>query len=295
MAQLEKKHFRQSLLQFLLAAALLVLVNVLANSRLGDLPLYGALDLTEDKLYSLTDNTVEQLEAIEDPIFVRVLLDGDLPLEYQLLKNKVEELMLEFQDINPNLEWEFANPLAGGSPEDIQQRQRDLQETFNIVSFLTGRLPGISEATRLNQAENLLEYNLSRGIQSITSNDKPLVGFTRGNGELPGPNFIDIYRTLAEDYTPTPVYLDSFATIPQDIAVLIVAKPTEPFSDFDAFKLDQYVMNGGKIIWALDAVAMDYDSLQGRNEYYPQPRELGLDNLLFKYGVRLGPVPFPTT
>lgn len=323
MATLESKNRNQSILQFLLAVALLILINVLANARLGGFQLYGALDLTEDGLYTLTDNTVEQLESIEEPIFIRVLLAGDLPLEYQLLQDKVEELLYEFQDLAPNLEWEFANPLDGGSSEDIQQRQKDLQETFGFVpvtilaqesaakvsqnyaypyaivyygertrpvSFLNGQLPGISESRRLNQAENLLEYNFSRAVTSITKNDKPLVGFTVSNGELPGAKFVDIYRTLAEDYEPTPVYLDSFATIPQDVKVLVVAKPTEAFSDFDAFKLDQYVMNGGKILWALDAVAMDYDSLQGRNEFYPQPRDLGLEDMLFKYGVRLPPV-----
>lgn len=323
MAQLENKIRNQSIVQLVLAVALLVLVNVLANSRIGGFSLYGAVDLTEDKIYSLTPNTKQQLADLEDPIFIRIMLDGSLPLEYERLKEKAEELMIEFEDLNPNLEWEFADPLSGGTVEEIQQRQRDLQENFGItpvttmaqenaaqvtrsavypyalvyygertmpVSFLSSRMPGISDRARLNRAENLLEYNFSRAIENITNNDKELIGFTRSNGELPGPKFVDFYRTLAADYQPTPVYLDSFAVLPQEIKVLIVAKPTIPFTDYQKFKLDQYVMNGGKILWAIDAVGMDYDSLQGRNEFYPQPRELGLDDLFFKYGVRMGPV-----
>lgn len=323
MAQLERRNRNQSIIQFALAVVLLILINVLANSRIGGLPLYGALDLTEDGRYTLTENTFNQLEAIKEPIFIRVLLAGELPLEYQLLQDKVEELMLEFEDIAPSMEWEFADPLSGGTPEEIQQRQRDLQETFGIVpvtvlsqesvaqrsanavypyaiiyygertrpvSFLTGRLPGVPDSRRINQAENLLEYNFSRALASITNNNKSLIGFTVGNGELPGPKFVDLYRTLAADYEPSPVYLDSFATLPQQIEVLIIAKPTEAFTPFETFKLDQYVMNGGKIIWAIDPVGMDYDSLQGRNQFYPQKRELGLDDLLFKYGIRAGPV-----
>ncbi|MEL7162158.1 MAG: Gldg family protein, partial [Bacteroidota bacterium] len=100
----------------------------------------------------------------------------------------------------------------------------------------------------------------------------------------------DLTSKLSANYEVGPVNLDSFAFIPQDIELLVVAKPTRPFSDFDAFKLDQYVMNGGKVIWAIDAVGMDYDSLRGRNEFYPQPRETGLDDLFFRYGVRLSPV-----
>ena len=113
MAQLERKHRTQSLLQFGLALALLVIINVLANARLGDTPFYGALDLTEDKRFTLTDNTVEQLTDLEEPLFVRVLLTGELPADFQRLADKVEEALVDFAGHNDLLEYEFADPLAG--------------------------------------------------------------------------------------------------------------------------------------------------------------------------------------
>lgn len=323
MAELERKNRTQSLIQLLLAVALLIIINVLANTRIGGTSLYGAWDLTEDKRFTLTENTAEQLRSIEEPIFVRVLLDGDLPANYQRLKDKVEELLVDFSGYSPKLEWEFADPLSGGSAEQIQERQKQLQEDLGItpvtvfsaasaaersvnaiypyaivyygnrtrvVPFLGNALPNVSEERQVNQAEALLEYNFSRAIEGLTNNDKPLIGFTLGHGELPGPNTVDLVRSLREDYDLGPIDLDSFATIPQDVKLLIVAKPTKPLSDFDAFKLDQYVMNGGKVLWAIDAVGMDYDSLQGRNEFYPQARELGLEDMFFKYGFRLDPV-----
>ncbi|MEO0732238.1 MAG: gliding motility-associated ABC transporter substrate-binding protein GldG [Bacteroidota bacterium] len=323
MPQLERQHRKQSLLQFALAVALLIIVNVLANARLGDTPLYGALDLTEDKRFTLTDNTIGQLEALEEPLFVRVLLDGELPLNYARLRDKVEETLTDFAGYTDQLEWEFADPLAGNDTEAIQDRQRQLQEDLGIlpvsvfstqgassrslnavyphailyygqrvtvVTFFESNLPDVSEERRINQAEALLEYNFSKAIRAITNNDKGLIGFTTGHGELPPIRTADLTSKLAANYEVGPVNLDSFAFIPQDIELLVVAKPTKEFSDFDAFKLDQYVMNGGKVIWAIDAVGMDYDSLRGRNEFYPQPRATGLDDLLFRYGVRLGPV-----
>lgn len=321
MAQLERKHRNQSLIQFALALALLVIINVLANARIGGTPLYGALDLTEDKRFTLTDNTVEQLRSLEEPLFVRVLLTGELPPDYQRLAEKAEEMLVDFSGNNALLEYEFADPLAGNK-EQREERQRNLAEEgilpvtvytaasaaersstvvypyaifyygsrTRIVPFLTPALPSIPEVRRLNQAESLLEYNFSRAIGGLTSNDKPLIGFTIGNGELPAIETADLVSTLREDYELGPVHLDSFATLSTDIKLLVVAKPTIPFTDFQAFKLDQYVMNGGKILWAIDAVAMDYDSLQGRNEFYPVGRELGLDDLFFKYGLRLPPV-----
>lgn len=321
MAQLERKHRTQSLIQFGLALALLVIINVLANARFGDTPLYGALDLTEDKRFTLTDNTVEQLNDLEEPLFVRVLLTGDLPADFQRLADKVEETLIDFAGHNDLLEYEFADPLSG-TPEQRTERQKNLAEEgivpetvyaaesaaersatvvypyaifyyggrTRIVPLLQAAPRGFGGVRRLNKAESLLEYNFSRAIEGLTNNDKPLIGFTLGNGELPAANTGDLVSALRQDYEIGPVVLDSFVAIPQDIKLLIVAKPTIPFEDFEVFKLDQYVMNGGKILWAIDNVGMDYDSLLTRNEFYPLPRELGLDNLLFKYGIRMQPV-----
>ena len=322
MPQLERKHRTQSLVQFALAVAVLVLINILANTRIGGTALYGALDLTEDRRFTLTDNTVEQLEELDVPLVIRVLLTGQLPANYERLREKVADMLLDFQGYNGNIEWEFSDPLAG-KPEVVRQRQEQLQKDFGIVPvtvysaataaerslnavypyavltygtrqrivpFLEASLPGMSEARRINKAESLLEYNFSRAIEGLTNDDKPLIGFLVGHGTTAPVNTIDLVRTLREDYDLGPVDLDSFALIPPDIKLLIVPKPTVAFTDFEAFKLDQYVMHGGKVIWAIDQVAMDLDSLQGRNEYYPVPRQLGLEDLFFRYGFRMPPV-----
>lgn len=323
MPQLERKHRTQSLLQFGLALVILIVVNLLAGAKIGGNPLYTAFDLTEDKRFTLTEGTIEQLESIEDRLTVNVLLTGELPGDYERLREKVEEMLIDFRGYSPEIEYFFSDPLSGPE-EDVRARQRQLQETQGIlpvtvysasgasersvnavypyailtyrqrtrvVPFLATALPGMSEQRRVNQAESLLEYNFSRAIKGLTDNDKPLIGFTLGHGELPGINTIDLVRSLREDYELGPVYLDSFATLPADeLELLVVAKPTEPFSDFDAFKLDQYVMNGGKVLWAIDRAAMDLDSMQNRNEYYPQARDLGLEDLFLKYGFKAPPI-----
>jgi len=321
MDQLERKHRFQSLLQFGLALALLVIINVLANARFGNTPLYRALDLTEDKRFTLNEATVKQVRELEAPLFARVLLAGELPADYQRLAGKVEDMLLDFSGENSLLEYEFADPLAG-SKEQREERQRNLAEEgvlpvtvyaaasaaersvtvvypyvilyygerTRIVPLLEPALPGVSPAVQINQSETLLEYNLIHAIEGLTNNDKRVIGFTFGHGELPPIRTADLVSELRKDYEIGPVNLDSFATLPTAIELLVVAKPTLPFSDFDAFKLDQYVMNGGKIIWAIDAVGMDHDSLITRNEFYPEPRELGLDDIFFRYGFDLTPV-----
>lgn len=335
MASLEKKHRFQSLLQFLLAVVLLIVINVLANARLGGVRLYSALDLTEDGRYTLTDNTIRQLDSLREPIYIRILLDGELPASYDRLRTRVAETLEDFTGYTNAIEYEFVDPLAG-DPEDVRERQEamledgifpltDYQQTagerttkaiypyalfyygnrYRVVPMLETTRPDVPLAVQMNQAENLIEFKFVQAITSLTENDKPIVGFTLGNGELEGRRTFNLVSELRKDYEVGPVYLDSFATIPQEIEVLIVAKPTVPFTDFQSFKLDQYIMNGGKVLWAMDAVAMDFDSLRATGEAYPQTRELGLENLFFQYGFRLGnqlvldlvntPIPIVTT
>ncbi|PPK86687.1 protein involved in gliding motility GldG [Neolewinella xylanilytica] len=335
MPSLEKKHRFQSLLQFVLALVLLVVINVLANARLGGTRLYTALDLTEDRRFTLTDNTAARLSELEEPVYIRILLDGELPASYDRLRTRVAETLEDFTGYTDALEYEFVDPLAGNADE-VRERQEamledgivpltDYQQTagqrttkaiypyalfyygnrYRVVPLLETTRPDVPLARQLNQAENLIEYKFMQAITSLTTDEKPIIGFALGNGELGARATADLVSELRKDYEVGPVYLDSFATIPQEIALLIVAKPTEPFTDFEAFKLDQYVMNGGKVIWAMDAVAMDFDSLRATGEAYPQSRELGLEDLFFRYGFRLGnqlvldlvntPIPIVTT
>ncbi|WP_168797417.1 gliding motility-associated ABC transporter substrate-binding protein GldG [Neolewinella litorea] len=318
MPTLEQKHRLQSIIQLVLAVALLVVINVLANARLGGMRLYGAIDLTEDKRFTLTESTREQLSALPEPVYVRILLEGDLPASYQRLRTAVAETLEDFTAYTDRLEYEFVDPLVG-DPEEVRQRQEDMLkdgivpmtdyqqsagerttraiypyaliyygDRQRIVPLLETARPDVAIEQQLNQAESLLEYNFTSAIESLTDDDKPVIGFTLGNGELGALQFADLVAELRKDYEVGPVYLDSFATLPADIDLLIIAKPTVPFTDFQAFKLDQYVMNGGKVIWAIDAVAMDYDSLRATGEAYPESRTTGLEDLFFKYGFRLG-------
>ncbi|MBB4077807.1 gliding-associated putative ABC transporter substrate-binding component GldG [Lewinella aquimaris] len=318
MSGLESKYRTQALVQLLLAVALLVVINVLANSRIGNTRLYGALDLTQDKRFTLTEHTQRQLADLDEPIYVRILLEGELPASYERLRTAVEETLEDFAGYTDYVEYEFVDPLIG-QPDDVRQRQEDMLkdgiipitdyqqsagerttkaiypyalfyygDRQRIVPLISSARPDVPIEQQLNQAENLLEYNFTRAIDGLLSNDKPVIGFTLGNGELGPLQFADLVSELRKDYEVGPVYLDSFATLPPDIDLLIVAKPTETFTDFEAFQLDQYVMNGGKVVWAIDAVAMDYDSLRATGEAYPESRTTGLEDLFFRYGFRLG-------
>lgn len=136
-----------------------------------------------------------------------------------------------------------------------------------------------------------MEYKFANAIQKLEldQNNKPPILFTAGHGELGALETADLRTTLSTYYSTGYVILDSLPQIPTDVAALVVAKPTFPFSEKDKFKIDQYVMNGGKVLWLIDPVNVSLDSLRGKNEYFPIDYQLNLDDLLFTYGIRLNP------
>lgn len=319
MANKETKNRLRSLFQFGLAVAVLLLLNLLANSRLGSFSFYKAWDLTEEKRFTLSDHTQQQLEALEEIVFVRVYLEGDLPVAYKRLQGSVRDILQDFRSINSLVEYEFSDPLAGDS-KTVQERQRVLaeeegllpvpiyQQSANqrevkvaypyalvyyggrreIVNLLENETPGVPREVILNKAAALLEYKLSSAIERVVSDKRPLVVFTEGHGELPPIRTADLERTLRNSYEVGRLHLDSMSYIPNEIEVLIVAKPTLPFDAKTGFKLDQYIMNGGKVLWAIDPVGMHLDSLRNRPDFYPAPYDLGsLEDLFFRYGFRL--------
>lgn len=162
----------------------------------------------------------------------------------------------------------------------------------------------VSQATLLNNSIQNLEYTLSSAIRQLARGRKPIIGFLQGHGELTGGVLYDIQRSLQETYSLD--YVEAGGQIQALTAhrlqegdssyrmfnlydMLIVAKPTQPFSEQDQYILDQYIMYGGKVLWLLDALDADLDSLSERGQFMATRLPLGLDEMLFNYGVRINP------
>lgn len=320
MTTTRRNHKFQSLFQFGLFLGVVFFLNVLANSRFGGRSLYATLDLTEDKKYTLTAGTKRLLRDLDEVVYIKVLFEGQFPAGFKRLRTSIGDVLEDFRAQNPRLEYDFENPLRGSTKESqarLAQLRKDGLAPVNLtlqingettqrpvfpyailnyrgrtlpINLLENEVPGVPDEVVLNNAIGLLEYKLASGIQKLQRAVKPHLFFTSGHGELNPMETADLERTLRRDYLTDRLALDSVVQInPRDAALLIVAKPRLPFSEQDKFKLDQYVMNGGKIIWLIDKVAMDLDSLNGRPEYLPSEYNLDLDDLLFRYGVRLQP------
>lgn len=282
----------------------------------------GYLDLTEEKRFTLTDPTQELLEELDDVVYVRVLLEGEFPAGFKRLQKATRDMLDDFRNISGFIEYEFENPLPKDLPvEEANSRIKQLQSDgiraknlsikdrneqknlrfypYAILNYkdrtiavdLVGEdVPGVPPEEALNNAIGLLEYKLANAVQKLQTARKPVVAFTQGHGELPFRNTQAIRNELSAYYQLGDLILDSLVQINPEIAVLIIAKPQVSFSEKDKFKLDQYVMNGGKVLWLIDALDVHLDSLRNTGQYTPYPPTddlYNLSDLLFKYGARV--------
>ena len=319
MVNMSKSKKTQSLLQMGLFLGIVVFINILANARLGNFALYHSFDLTEEKRFTLTDGTKNLLRNLDEVVYVKVMLDGKLPAELKRLRASTIDILDDFRGQSSLVDYDFENPMAG-KPEQVNARMEQLRKEgmfpmsftvkkgaqrdetpifpYAIVNY-KGRAYPVnlmenqdmtqSSDVVLNNAVSLLEYKLANAIQKLQETNKPNVAFTMGHGEIGTNERKDFEGSLRKFCNTGTLVLDSVTSISPEISALIVAKPLRPFSEKDKFKIDQYVMGGGKILWMLDMVRMDKDSLFAHPEYIPGDYQLNLDDLLFRYGVRVQP------
>ena len=304
----------QSLIQFGLFCGILLFVNILANSY------YTHFDLTEEKRFTLTRPTRDLLKNLEAQVYVQVLLDGEFPAGFKRLQTATREMLDDFRSETGYLDYQFENPSAG-SLEDVNGRRKALAEMgiqpvnlrmadqeestqkliypfaiFRlgskqvVVKLLENDSPGLNPEQVINNSVSLLEYKFANAMKKIQAPSKPVILYTKGHGELSDLQLADLDRSLRVFYDTDRISLDSVIQIkPEDCALMIIAKPTSTFSEKDKFKIDQYIMQGGSVLWLIDRLNASLDSMRLTGRFIPSDYPLNIEDLLFKYGVRIQP------
>lgn len=165
------------------------------------------------------------------------------------------------------------------------------------------RIPLLKNVMTTSVAEKVigsvqhLEYAFADAFNKVTKEKEKKVAVIRGNGEMHDLLMADFIKQVRESYFIGPFTLDSVAANPQGTLkelqkyhLTVIAKPTERFTEEEKQVLDQYIINGGKTLWMIDAVQIEMDSLLNDNgASLAFPRDLNLNDLFFKYGVRINP------
>ena len=304
---------RKEISYFLAGIALIIAINVFASSFIY------RIDLTEDKRYTILDATKKTIENLEDEVVIKIYLEGDgLPAEFKRMRNSIAQTLDEFKVYaGANLKYRFIDPMK---LEDAQKdslfkelSQKGIKAT-NIKVTEDGKkvekliFPGAimsykgtekailllkgdqkasvaNPAQILNQSIENLEYEFGAAIKQMTSKQSKKIGFLFGHGELQLLQVADTDRSLRESCQTFNVDLTKSKDL-YGLDAIIVAKPTESFSDDDKYKIDQFIMRGGKALFFIDALDVREDSIRNKDGAVAFPYEHKLTDMFFRYGVR---------
>ncbi len=312
----DNRNFRmKSWLQLITAVTGIVLLALLCSLiRLR-------IDLTEDKRYTLSPPTLGILERIDKDIYIEVFLDGEMPIPLKRLKRSVKEMLDEFRIASGRkIRYAFINPAAAKdaarrdamfmalinkslNPVKIQAADEEGGKTQKMifpgmivnyngievpVNFLNNNQSVSYEQNILHSIEGL-EYEMIQTIATVSSDTIYKVAFLEGQGELQEIEVADITINLAKFFTVDRGSVGSQPGILDEYAAVIVAGPVKEFSEPDKLVLDQYIMNGGKVLWLIEEVQVNTDSLvYGETVGLYNP--LNIEDQLFRYGARINPV-----
>ena len=275
-------------------------------------------DMTDDKHYSLSEASKTLLRATDAPIEVSLLLDGDLNAGFRRLKKATDET-IEEMGVYGRITRSSRNPRSldslGLSPIIIHEREQNgktAQTTvypYALMSYkgkravvtLLKNTRGLSGEENLNASIEQLEFAFMEALHLLTQNETPRVAILEGHGEPDEAHTYDLMTALSKyfavDRGAIEVRSETAGAVGSEIdahildgyqAILILA-PQTAFTDAERFIIDQYIMRGGAVLWALNGVQLSEEILQ-KDGYTPIiPLDLGLTDLLFRYGVRVNP------
>lgn len=298
----------------------IVVVGILVGINIVAAFFHTRWDLTAEKRYTLTPGTKSLLRNLDSTVTIEVFLKGDYPASFRQLAQSSQELLEEFREYGgQRIQFSFQSP-GQGLPDSARlafqqslvekgimpfnmQVQEDANQGYSEKLIFPGALihygsktiginllknqGGLNPEATMNNSESLLEYQFANAIYQLQQKQPPLVGYMLGNGEMLGADVYDALTTMQSSYLLDTITLQSVSYIPKDFNAILFAKPLSKFSDEDKLKIDQYVMNGGKVIWFLDELNASIDSLQQQDGFVAFDKGLNLEDILFRYGVRI--------
>ena len=275
------------------------------------------IDLTADKRYSLSQVSKQIAADIDSPVSVELFLSGELQPGLRNLQQEIIEKVAVLNAFSSSpIRIRFTNPY---SISNVQKRQEFIEEISRkgvvptnfqqktnqgistklifpgaIVSMAGKEIavnflkfnPDFGHEANFNHSAESVEFELVNAIQKLQRTKKSSLAFLEGHGELNKYQLGDISRSLSSDFSIRHLSALQIAS-EEKPDILIIADPNEPFPEIDKFYIDQYIMNGGKVMWLIDPVKVSLDSLTQGFQTYAFPKELNLSDQLFRYGVRL--------
>jgi len=293
--------------------AFIIIANILLQY------FYFRIDLTKDKRFKLSQPTKELLGKIDDKVYIRVYIDGDLPPGFRKLQESTRQTLDEFRIVSgKKIEYIFIDPLESKSAEDQKNIMNQLidqgLEPINLEVVSKGKktekivfpgavvfyknkyLPvkllqqqiGVSPEQVIHNSITNIEFNFISTLKKLSTGKIKSIAFIQGHGELEERATIDIFNTLKGFYNVEIIDLPKYKVgVLDKFDLAIIAKPTTSFDELEKYKIDQFVMKGGKVIWLVESLLAEIDSLGSTGFTNSLDYDLNLNDMFFKYGVRV--------
>lgn len=303
---------------------IIVILAVLVGINITGHFIFKRFDLTADKRYTLSETSLQIVAEVKEPLYIDVFLEGNFPGEFKKLQTETQQLLEEFKAENPNVIFQFVNPLdeevnrdetiqsfleRGLTPVNVTVNEKGQQTQEVVFPWaiatcgdksikvpLLKNMMGASTAEKIISSVQHLEYAFANAINTVSKEKQKRVAVIKGNGELHDILIADFVKSVRDNYYIGTFTLDSVAKNPAEALkylkkydLAVIAKPTEVFTDTEKQVLDQFIINGGKSLWLMDHVSMEMDSLMQTGENLAFPRDLNLNDMFFKYGIRIRP------
>ena len=301
-----------AILNFILV---IVAINIAAQT------FYTRFDFTKEKRYTLNEKTKEILQKTTNEITITVFLDGEIPAAFRRLSNATKDLLNDYKAYaNANIKIVFAEPLKDAPASEqnsIIEKHMDLgirpmavnikndaglsqKIIFPMALFQYGErqipvnLLQKTGGAATDYEENItssiqnLEYAFTTAIKRLLKGSIPQIGFTEGHDEPNNLYLKDAISALAQNYLVGRVDLNLINKEGLDsLKVLFIVKPKRSFTEVEKYKINYFVMKGGRVVWSIDQVNAELDSLQNKGQMLASNTQLNLDDMLFEYGARI--------
>jgi ABC-2 type transport system permease protein len=322
----EKKKFSKSIFNwsfFAIVIAAVILLNIISSFLYKRIDM---TEDKRYSLSAGTISFLENPDNFQNRLSLKIYFDGKLPAELKHFRNSIEDKLKEFkQYAGDRIEYQFIDPNVGSEneqqalfeslygkgkgilPMDIVYMKDGSQSqmlmwpgavidyggsTVNTIQFLPGTSPGkpydLNGITEMiENSINNLEYMLISSLRRATQKSKPRVGFLQGHGEITFAQTQRARSLIAPYYAIADVAINDSLAALDNIDGLIIARPTQKFSDRELYIIDQFVMRGGRLMCFLDALNLDEDSLNKNGMTHTTRNETGLERMLFDYGLKV--------
>lgn len=303
---------QQAKIRIVIMAAIVVCLNVLASY------FHTGVDLTHEKRFTLTQPTKQLLSNMDEVAVIDVYLKGKFPAGLQRLQEAVKERLRSFKEVaGSKLIFRFTDPFEGKTEKEKKLIAHNLENKgifvmelktedddeysmkpffpFALVQYNGREMPihlldaprGSGAEEQITAAEAMLEYKFANAINQLRKPTRPYIAYLVGHGQPLGVKTYDMLSTLPRMYKVDTLDLKHTLNIPAAYDAIIINQPVEQFTGPDKLKIDQYVMHGGHVLWVINALNTSLDSLANSPQFIAMEHPTDLDDILYKYGVRV--------